>query len=167
MGNITPTDPWPENHGQDWVPYRGAVAHGIPYNVAPEQYNQEILDTEDQGTVVVTPAPKEPDPVPVPVIIVDKPSPQQVTRWTTSRLTLPAARQVRLLSARPNRVSMKLKNISTTWLYVAPDVPVTEWDSYILAQYDELSLESTEDVWGCCFSGDGEVLILTEYVVDI
>jgi len=74
---MSATDPYPENHGQDWVPYRGAVAHGVAYNVSPEQYYQGDQRIDDQGTVTVDPEPPEPDPVPVPVTIVADPSPMQ------------------------------------------------------------------------------------------
>ena len=136
------------------IPYRGTEMHGVD-----PRFTTLPPDEETEGGVayVVPPDEEKPDPDPVPVRIVQESS-DEYDDWHTDQMMV-SAKAIQIVGRDRRRSSLTIKNLSTTnTLYVGKEQAATNYAmGFPIDPGSELSLSSTEAVWGR--SGDGEMLI--------
>lgn len=151
--------PRTEAYEGDNNPYRGTEAHGVEPTEDPTNipgWNSESI-----------PVPVEietPDPDPIPVRIVSGESAQEFKRWrVATEYASPEGR--RIVNALDTRTILKVRNSSdAVTVFVGPDESVSAFTGYPLGPGQEITLTTTEDVWGIAAE---QVLIsvLYEYTV--
>ena len=143
--------PVPDNPAGANIPYRGVVDHGVPYE------NQEMFDEAHYYTGrPVEYAPEEHDPDPIPVRVVND-GMRELRRFSATQPVLSfsngnAVQKVRLLGKNEHRTKALIRCVGRTdflqTVFVFVGGPeVTPFDGYLMTNNQELTLNTTEEVW--------------------
>lgn len=155
--------PVPEKPAYKFNAYRGTEAHGVPIQDTwdePDGYDKSMVLTEVHHRV--------PDQDPVPVYLVNTDDTRQISRWrNTTAYADGSARQI--LGELETRTCAKLYNPSVDrTVFIAPESSVSVATGYPILPGKEITLVSTEEIWGVSDDGSQQKLnVLYEFTVKI
>jgi hypothetical protein len=152
-------EPVPDTPAGENIPYRGVVDHGVAYD-QPELTDEAHYHMGRE--VEYEPEMQEPTPIPVRIV---REGEREIRTIQTSHVTLAAGEGSRQILGRDDRrTSVRIKNLGVDNAFIG-NMNVSQYSGWRLdADALEITLSTTEPVYGLCPTGSAELQMLVETV---